>query len=195
MVKIEYNDSELQKIRILSEFRDYLLQIYVLGGFFLGIWIITFIMLFQSGEFPKFMLVWIIVFIILITYFFIPTARLTIDLKQNLWTFHRLLLYIPFSRFAGKISQIKKYIITEQIENSNSKSSFGIQKRKYFSSFQFEFYPEKDAITENLVMFSRKTYDSASHEKNMKRVTKIGLELRKIFRNLQIPFDLEYEQS
>lgn len=195
MVTIYFDPKESYKMKIQSEYKDNLIQIGVIGSFFIGLWILIIFQTIRANQFPSFMLFWVVVLIIIAIYFIVPNTRLTMDLENNLWTLQRLFLFIPFSQFKGKISGIKQYLINDQIDLKSSKSKLSMERKEYTSSFQIQLYPESEKIEENLFLFRKKTFDSAAHERNLDMITQMGIKMRKIFSQYEIPFDLEYNQK
>ncbi|MHA1584533.1 MAG: hypothetical protein ACTSWL_04705 [Promethearchaeota archaeon] len=191
MVKIQL-DQENEIIRMVKETKDNVEQILIVSVFALLALIFNVIELIREESIQVYILLWLILSLLVLIYFILPIAILKFDFKRDYWCSKSLVFFIPYKFEKGKISDISEIKVIEDIKEEIPKSKFSIKKTLFRSSFELWEFPDKNGEHKKIAFFSRYTYSFESHEKEMNRLTKAEQKLKKIFKKLEIPIDVNF---
>jgi hypothetical protein len=195
MVSIDFDKQNEEKIVIVPEAKDHIEQIITFSVFLITLCLISIIFTLRDNAFPNYMLIWICISLLALLYFIFPNSKHVFDFSQNFWYSHKKAIFIPFARKAGKISNIELFVIIEEVNRFSKKKKFQIDKTQYFSAL--ELWEDVGETTEPFKnqLFSRKTFNLKSHEREMDNITQIIKFLRTVYNKHNIPFAVDYQRD
>ncbi|MHA1744639.1 MAG: hypothetical protein ACTSWW_01500 [Promethearchaeota archaeon] len=194
MVKISYDDAET-RLTLTEAYRDHVEQIIVIT-FFLGSFaILNLYHLVTTSSISTPFVTWLVIFVLIELYYVLPTARVRLDLEQNVWLYQKILFGIPIKQEMNKISDISKFIVYDYVNHKPSSSKWAIRQSKYVAAFQIWLFADDSGTQKKIVLFSHTTYGNDSHQRHLKLYSGLVESLRKIFESVHLPLEFDFIQD